>query len=144
MIMTPEQIIAAARECLETPFRHQGRQPGLGLDCVGLVRYPLVRLCGITDDFRTYSLQAQPEHKTRAILAQFDHLISEVPKADMRPGDILWMRFNRDPQHFGLFTGWNLIHAVNNGRRRVVEHGFRAPWPARVRAVFRYRGVQCP
>ncbi|MBK8745664.1 MAG: peptidase P60, partial [Propionivibrio sp.] len=30
-------ILAAARACIGTPFVHQGRIPGLALDCAGLV-----------------------------------------------------------------------------------------------------------
>ena len=35
--MTSADIIAIARACLGTPFRHQGRIPGVALDCAGLV-----------------------------------------------------------------------------------------------------------
>ena len=30
-------MIAAARACIGTPFHHQGRRPGAGLDCIGLI-----------------------------------------------------------------------------------------------------------
>jgi cell wall-associated NlpC family hydrolase len=32
-------MVLAARECLGTPFQHQGRVPGVGLDCVGVAIY---------------------------------------------------------------------------------------------------------
>jgi hypothetical protein len=34
--MTADDIIAAARQCLGTPFRHQGRLLSFGLDCAGV------------------------------------------------------------------------------------------------------------
>ena len=51
-----EEIVAEARKWIGTPFRHQGRIRGRGVDCVGL---PLcvMRDLGIadwTEDFRVY------------------------------------------------------------------------------------------
>jgi cell wall-associated NlpC family hydrolase len=37
--MTTDDIIAAARRAVGTPFRHQGRTPGVALDCAGLALY---------------------------------------------------------------------------------------------------------
>jgi cell wall-associated NlpC family hydrolase len=34
---SPHGIVNAARSMLNTPFVHQGRLPGVGLDCVGVV-----------------------------------------------------------------------------------------------------------
>lgn len=33
----PLEILGAARSMLGTPFHHQGRLPGVGLDCAGLI-----------------------------------------------------------------------------------------------------------
>ncbi len=44
--MQVEQVdaaIAAARTCLGTPFHHQGRAPGVGLDCIGLDHHSFTR-----------------------------------------------------------------------------------------------------
>ena len=30
-------MIASARACIGTPFHHQGRAIGIGLDCIGLI-----------------------------------------------------------------------------------------------------------
>ena len=37
--LTPirSRIVATAREYLLTPFHHQGRKKGVGIDCVGLI-----------------------------------------------------------------------------------------------------------
>ena len=44
-------MIAAAREAVGTPFRHQGRTVGKGIDCAGLMVYAmssaLIRVHGI-------------------------------------------------------------------------------------------------
>ncbi|HEX4298393.1 MAG TPA: peptidase P60, partial [Devosia sp.] len=36
--MTPEAVVAAARQWLGTPYRHQGATLGAGCDCLGLLR----------------------------------------------------------------------------------------------------------
>lgn len=32
-----QQIVCSARKRIGTPFKHQGRKAGVGLDCIGLV-----------------------------------------------------------------------------------------------------------
>ncbi|MCF6197059.1 MAG: hypothetical protein L3J50_10200, partial [Emcibacter sp.] len=32
-----QKIFLTARDCVGSPFRHQGRDPASGLDCVGLI-----------------------------------------------------------------------------------------------------------
>ena len=44
-----QKIVAAARACIGTPFRPQGRLPGVGLDCIGLAAWA-VRAVGIEVD----------------------------------------------------------------------------------------------
>ena len=47
---TPGAVIAAARQCLGTPFRHQGRLLSFGLDCAGVSGWGALReVLGITD-----------------------------------------------------------------------------------------------
>src|SRR5438552_16583348 len=38
MIITPTDIVAAARQWLGTPYAHQASLKGIGCDCLGLVR----------------------------------------------------------------------------------------------------------
>src|SRR5436853_5189838 len=38
MTITPTDIVAAARQWLGTPYRHQASLKGVGCDCLGLVR----------------------------------------------------------------------------------------------------------
>jgi hypothetical protein len=44
----PEALVAEARRWLGTPFRHQGRIRGEGVDCIGLVLEP-ARALGLTE-----------------------------------------------------------------------------------------------
>jgi len=130
-----EKVIKEARDCLGTPFVHQGRLPGKGLDCIGLVRWPQVALGFGDEDERRYSMAPDPK-RMKALL---EHYLVPIPRSELRPADILWLRIDEMPTHLAIYTGKTIIHAINSGPCKVVEHGFRAPWPSRVAGVFRYK-----
>lgn len=127
------EIVSAARECIGTPFVHQGRQKGVGLDCVGLVRYPAEKLGLDVGDYDGYSRQPDPLLMGDLLRANLD----EVDEPEI--GDILWFAFNDLPMHLAIYAGDTVIHALSFGPQCVTEHIFAAPWPDQVRAVFRYR-----
>lgn len=134
---TRADVIAAGRRCLGTPFRHQGRQPGRGLDCVGIIAW-IARDLGLSDyDVTNYS--RLPEG--RGIFRHLEQAgLIEVPVMAARPGDILVMRFETDPQHLALMTDRGILHAYL-GQAAVVEHRLDETWRARIVAAFQFPGV---
>ena len=136
-------IETAARSCIGTKWTHQGRIPGKGLDCIGLVRWPLVAAGVSTIDYTRYGLAPNPARMGELLRHYF-----EPAPMPPQPGDILWFVMNGEPMHVGILTSSNtVIHAVQGGPGVVVEHAFRAPWPGRVTKVFRYKsleGVEAP
>jgi len=134
--MKAQDIIDSARECIGTPFSHQGRQPGVGMDCIGLIRYPAVKF-GITTDDYPYGRQPDPKFMKDIL----DKYLIKVK--DLKPADVLWIQFQGDPMHLAIYTEKNtIIHAMANGPGKVTEHGFRPPWPKRVVQIYRYPGVE--
>ena len=131
------EIIRYARECVGAPFMHQGRSLLHGLDCVGLIRYPLVKMLNIDEDYRSYSMHPTEQQVTQIFGRWF------IRKYDRpEPGDILLLEFDGNAQHFALLTDTNtIIHSLNEGRCEVVEHAFRAQWPGRRRGQFEYPGA---
>ena len=130
--MRPTDIIEAARSEIGTPFRHQGRVSGKCLDCAGLV-VRVAALLGVTvADQSGYSrlpsgaLDGQPN-------------VFRV-RGNPLAGDILMLRFDKDPQHLAIFTGENIIHSTNQ-TGRVVEERFDALWKSRLVRVYRFVGV---
>jgi NlpC/P60 family putative phage cell wall peptidase len=100
-------MITKARSCLGTPFHHQGRLPGVGLDCIGLVIFGL-RAAGIKVKDRT-DYSRRPDGKSLAA-ALTDHGAVEV--ADIHAGDIIVFRYDHQPQHVALATSTDtMIHA---------------------------------
>jgi cell wall-associated NlpC family hydrolase len=135
--MTADDIIAAARTAVGTPFVHQGRTVGKALDCAGLVIH-VVSVLGIAHHDRTDYPRRPLNGQLQAQLDTQENL-KKVASAPL-PGDVLLMRFGRDPQHLAIFTGSSIIHAYESVGR-VVEHVMDAKWLARIVAAYRFKGL---
>ena len=131
------RIVAASRECLGTPFRHQGRVPGHGLDCVGLAVHVGHSLGLVRYDVRAYSrLPAGGELERHLAVAG---LRSKSVEAAL-PGDLYLMVFESDPQHVAIKTDRGIIHAYLSARR-VVEHGLNDIWRRRIVGAYAFPGL---
>jgi len=137
--MTAEDVVAAARECLGTPFAHQGRVVGVGLDCAGLAVHA-VRAAGIDVlDFAGYGRTPNRGHLAAAMDAQ--PMLERVDSmADRAAGDILLMRFLGEPQHVGICTGAGIIHAYE-AVGMCCEHDLCSKWVKRIVRVYRVKGL---
>ncbi len=137
--MTAAAIIAAARSCLGTPFAHQGRVVGVGLDCAGLA-VVAVRAAGVDVlDFSGYGRTPNKGHLAAAMDAQ--PMLERVASiADRAAGDILLMRFLGEPQHVGICTGDSIIHAYQ-AVDGCCEHRIDEKWAARIVRVYRVKGL---
>ncbi len=133
--LSRREIVACARSLLGTPYRHQGRQPGRGLDCVGVV-VAIAQHFGISD----YDIHDYPR------LPEGDRLLREAGIAGFRPlataaaGDVYCFRMVHDPQHLAIATDIGILHACAR-RGRVIEHRLDAAWRRRIVAAFRFPGV---
>jgi hypothetical protein len=93
-------------------------------------------------DVEGYTRQPWRDGLREAVASQLD----AVPVDDMRPGDVLLMRYRAEPQHLAIVTDYpgalGIIHARSdvrsgNERGRVVEHRLAGLWPKRIVGVFR-------
>jgi len=135
--MAPSDIIDAARSEIGTPFRHQGRVSGKALDCAGLI-VRVSDLLGVpASDQRGYSRLPSGEKLESALDSQQN--VFRVRGAPMA-GDILLLRFDKDPQHLAIYTGENIIHSTSQ-TGRVVEERFDAMWRSRLVRIYRFVGV---
>jgi cell wall-associated NlpC family hydrolase len=136
--MKTDEVIAAARECVGTPFMHQGRIVGRALDCAGMAihvgkqfhdviepgAYGRVPNAGLLE----YWLDLQP------------YLVT-APVTDLQPGDVLLMKFGKEPQHLAIYTGSTIIHAYQIVGR-TVEHGLDDKWRRRIVRVYRFADIE--
>lgn len=126
-----EKALAAARGCLGTPFHHQGRQPGMGLDCIGLVIHALREGGMIIDDDTAYGRQSEAGRLEAALEA---HGFEKTETA--RAGAVLLFRLWRSPQHVALVTAQGRIIHAYAPQGCVVETDTSAFWQRRLYGIY--------
>lgn len=140
-----EAVVTEARSWLGTPWQHQQRTKGLACDCIGLVGGVALALdlpgsttWAGTPGFHDYGRAPDPD----LLLAGCDLLLDEIRPREARPGDVLVLRFKRDPQHFAILTTPTaIIHALSTVGK-VAEARLDTAWLKRIFAAYRYRGVE--
>lgn len=144
---TREQLIVAeARSWVRTPFRHQGRVKGKGVDCIGLVKAAMVAsrtmdagvAADIEHDFRGYS--RLPDGKSLpTVLAR---VADRVAWPARRPGDIILFFWEANkPQHVAVLTAVEpayMVHAYALARR-CGEQRINSEWWPRLYGLYRMR-----
>ena len=134
-MMTIDDILAAARQCLGTPFRHQGRIVGIGLDCAGVAIH-VAQQCGLGSiDVDGYS--RTPSGGLLEASLDGQPCLDRVMLNDRQPGDLLLMRFASDPQHLAICAGDTIIHAYESAGQ-CCEHRLSCLWESRIVRVYRF------
>jgi cell wall-associated NlpC family hydrolase len=146
MSVTRQQIVETARSYVGTPYQHQGRLRGVGVDCVGLL-VCVARDLGVSKfDFRAY--RRIPDGAQ--LLAALDQELERLDDwRDARAGDVLVERVTeRMPQHCMIVSEriesefgveWTVIHA--RAPYGVIEHRL-DPWHVRrIHSAYRVRDV---
>lgn len=130
-------IVDKAREYIGVPYKHQGRTKH-GLDCVGLL-VAIWRDTGLeNDDFNGYGENAN----IKLLTEKLDKHFIRIRGGEPLPADVFWMRATDGlERHLALYTENNtIIHAVNNGPKKVVEHSYTPETRSRVFGILRWRG----
>lgn len=103
-------IVSEARSMIGTPWHHQGRAPGVGLDCIGLVICVLARLGYEAKDRAGYRRAPIPHEFLTAVREQ----AIEKDIADALPGDMLLIAPGKLLQHAAIYSDNDcIIHARN-------------------------------
>lgn len=114
-----DDVVAAAEACLNTKWRHMGRAPNHGLDCVGLVLHA----------YRSAGFEPHDPGPYRRV-PQGDELLeyverSAVPDPHPGPGSlvVLWVNAPGKPQHLAVAAhNGTMIHADGPfGPRKVLR-----------------------
>ena len=145
--VTRADVVAEARTWLDTPYVHQHRAKGHGVDCVGLVIGVARQLGIVAPDFDVNAYPRKPDGRT--LLARCGEFMDPIRDEDVRPGHVLVLAFRKDPQHMGiladyLYGGLSLVHAygTTDGKGRVEEwHMQRERRSFRPLRAFALRGV---
>jgi len=141
--VTREQIVAAAREWLGTPYHHQASLRGVGCDCLGLVR-------GVWREFYGPEPEAAPPYspawaeslREEALAAAgLRHLRSVAPGTE-RPGDVLLFRWRAHlpAKHCAILGAPSAIIHAHDGAA-VSEVAFTPWWRRHLSHVFSFPEV---
>lgn len=139
--MTGEDVVREAKALLGVPYRHQGRDPETGIDCVGLPVIIVRRLGGAVEDYTAY--QMEPDGRT---LLDYVRRNCDPVFNDMRLGDLLVFYFRRRrelPQHVGIVVQLDppmFLH-THSGTGKVIEVDFDERWQRRLHSIHRLKGV---
>lgn len=138
------EAIAAMRALVGTRFRHQGRNPATGLDCVGLGLQYAKHLGLPLHDRKAYS--RDPDGR---LFESICHVMGQPIArgagcgAQVQEGDAVMMEWTPGvPRHVGMITQRDgvihFLHANSSPTvRKVVEHRLSDDWRARIVAVWR-------
>lgn len=132
-------FIDAVRAYIGTPFQHQGRRRGDGIDCAGLLTCAAYDV-GLTD-VRVTDYTPQPDPLRFREIAR-EHM-DAVAFADLTPGDVLTFAFKDAEQHFGVVVSMNpkrFVHAYASVGK-CVDQELTLAWLRRVRGCYRIRGL---
>lgn len=146
-MISRDSIIREARSWLGTRWQHQASLRGVGTDCIGMV-LGVANACGVRE---AAEFIAAPEFKgygrepnSMLVLLGCERWLDPIPVARARPGDVLVMRFNLEPQHFGIMTRIQpdyLIHAYAQARK-VVENRIDDLWRSRILRAYSFRMIE--
>ena len=146
MVASPDDIVAAARAWLGTPFHNGADIRGIGVDCgMLLVRvYVDLGLCAPFDP-RPY---AQDWHLHRDEERYLGFILANCVEVEApAPGDILAVRYGRSWSHAGIVTvasPLTIIHAAAPARCVLEDEVARDPVlvaPERAPRLFRMRSL---
>lgn len=129
----------AARIFLDIPFRHQGRDPLIGIDCIGLIVLA-GRDAGM--EFPMLDRTDYGRDPADGLLEEYLRLAFGAPVAEPQPGDIVAIDYKGAVRHVGIVgehpAGLSLIH-TNMAVGRVTEARIDWKWRKRIKAIFRVR-----
>lgn len=136
-------IVSTAREWIGTPFHHQARVKGVGVDCVGLVIAVARELGHVAPDFDVLGYSRHPDGVE--LMHHLNNNMNVVSQADMRPGDVVCVAFDSHPQHVGIVAdyvhgGLSIIHAASKVGK-VIETRLMFSSAMRFVDAFRFEGV---
>lgn len=123
---TASRIAAAARDCIGARFRAHGRDPAIGLDCVGLAAFAY-RAGGADPRLPSgYGLRGGSVRDIADRLRANGFV--RIPSGTEIAGDLFVLQPGARQIHFAIHSGRGFVHA-DLALKRIVERPGAPPWP---------------
>lgn len=138
-----EQVVAAARLWMGTPYRHQASSLGIGCDCLGLVRGVWCQLYGWQpEEPGPYSRDWAEMGGREQLLEAAGRHLHVCPADEISVGRLLVFRWRAGQvaKHVGIATAHDrFIHAYEGSA--VIESSLVPSWRRRIAGVFAFPPV---
>ena len=138
-----EEIVAAARRWIGTPYCHQASIRGAGTDCLGLLRGIWREVLGSEPEpTPAYSEDWSEPSGKEELLAAASRVLVRIDTGTVAPGDVLIfrMRAGMVAKHIGIIGQTSpissFIHAYSG--HGVVESALSEPWARRIAGQFQF------
>jgi len=112
-------IANEAREWIGTPWRHNQRVKGIGVDCVGLAM-AVAEVAGVYLDYGNYERRPRQDSLYQTLLS-CPELSPKEWVCDREPGDLLLLRVGRSLCHVGIVTTNDTYVHASQTAGKVVE-----------------------
>lgn len=130
------QIVEEARKWLGTPFHHNARVLGHGIDCYGVVEM-VGRALGVHIPENIVYSRIPDESE---LLGYMDTYAVRIPLLEAKPGDIVILPFDKKMRHMAILTDLGMLHAYERAGK-VIEHSVDEIWKRMFRRAYQYPGV---
>lgn len=138
------RIVLEAFEWVGTPYHHQARVKGVGVDCAqlvaGVAENVFPRLKPINTE--VYSVEwhmHNREEKMCNIIERFK--CTQIEVEDRQPGDILTFQFGRVQSHMGILINDNQFIHARMDIGKVVINQLSGDWLERLGRVYKFPGI---
>lgn len=134
-----EKVIAEATSWIGTPYHHQARVKGHGVDC-GTLLIEVFHRCGLIPNVNpgNYSMEWHLHHSAEQYLNWVEQYAD--PVLQPLPGDVAIFRFGRTFSHGTIVVDWpNVIHAHRDEQQVCYGDAAQAPLVKRDVKFFQWR-----
>ena len=134
------EAVAEALTWLNTPYHHQGRMKGVGVDC-GTLICEVFEKVGLMDhlDPRPYPMDWHLHQMGQRYLEHVKSVCNEVTDGDPQPGDIVLYHFGHCISHGAIVVEWPTIIHSYLGTGVILQDGRKGSLAKRIAGFYRMK-----